>query len=504
MRKFPATMATQHPDNVFPAYFNNNAFISTSDEVEEAFLSRSQLWAHEYMRDREWKFVDEAVVDKLFREYTEYFQKNKLGKDMFLTYRIPNIRQESWHRLMRAFMNIISISEFARDFGYDNHPVFEIILPMTERADQLIYLKKKFRKLAEIMPDLMEQKINNDNFHIEVIPLFEEVPIMMDSVKILEEYAEAVKQLSWKTPEYLRVFLARSDPAMNVGIIPSVLWVKVAIDQYRAYEKRTWIKISIWLGAWSLPFRGNVSPDRIDQTINEYKWLDTITVQSSFRYDHDLEMVKEAIAKLNVSLPQNREKHSTFATDELQQVKEICEVWSLLYSKTIEKIADVVNAVAKSVPKRRERMQHVWLFGYSRGVGKVKLPRAIWFTASLYSLWIPPEFIGTWRLIKYLKEKWLLILVEQKYINLKANLAFAYKYLNKENLEILSKQNPEFLTIMEDIKIIEEYLWDLADASSLESVLHRNETSSVLNLMLAWKPFAEALFNAAKIRKSLW
>ena len=43
MRKIPVTMATQHPDNIFPAYFNNNAFISTTDEVEEAYLAWSDL-----------------------------------------------------------------------------------------------------------------------------------------------------------------------------------------------------------------------------------------------------------------------------------------------------------------------------------------------------------------------------------------------------------------------------------------------------------------------------
>jgi phosphoenolpyruvate carboxylase len=172
-----------------------------------------------------------------------------------------------------------------------------------------------------------------------------------------------------------------------------------------------------------------------------------------------------------------------------------------IYSKTIEHIADMINQVASSVPKRRERMLHIGLFGYSRWIGETKLPRAIWFTASLYSLWIPPELIGTGRLIQELETKWLLHFVEAKYLNIKKDLAFAYKYLNKDNLIIASKQNPAFDDIIEDVRIIETYLWELADNTSWESIAHQQQTSSVMQLMLAWKDFKEPLINAAKIRK---
>jgi phosphoenolpyruvate carboxylase len=75
MRKIPATMATQHPDNAKEAYWNGKKFINTLDEIEECYRMFDELKCTEYMWDWEGKFVDEAVVEKLFQKYSEFFKK---------------------------------------------------------------------------------------------------------------------------------------------------------------------------------------------------------------------------------------------------------------------------------------------------------------------------------------------------------------------------------------------------------------------------------------------
>lgn len=62
-------MASQHPDNVSAPYFGDAPFISTYQEPEECYRCFHDLGCDEYMWDWEGKLVDEAVVDRLIRNY---------------------------------------------------------------------------------------------------------------------------------------------------------------------------------------------------------------------------------------------------------------------------------------------------------------------------------------------------------------------------------------------------------------------------------------------------
>src|SRR5262245_53493446 len=222
VRKIPATMATQHPDNAFTPYWSTEPFISTSKEVEECYRSFADLSCDEYMWDWEGKFVDEAVVDRLCFEYYDYFSKHQLGSEKFLTFRIPNIQKEGQARLARAFAGILSASYAALELKLHSPPLFEVIHPMTQSAKELVTLQKKFHETARFQQKILEIK-NLKPQHLEIIPLIEGTGTLLKSRRILETYTRFFERFTGRRPQMIRPFIARSDPALDGGFLAAVL-----------------------------------------------------------------------------------------------------------------------------------------------------------------------------------------------------------------------------------------------------------------------------------------
>jgi phosphoenolpyruvate carboxylase len=76
------------------------------------------------------------------------------------------------------------------------------------------------------------------------------------------------------------------------------------------------------------------------------------------------------------------------------------------YQDRIEQMAPLINGVARYIPSRRARKLHVGLFGYSRSVKGVAMPRAIPFAGAFYSMGIPPEFVGASAIEKMKDREW--------------------------------------------------------------------------------------------------
>jgi len=173
------------------------------------------------------------------------------------------------------------------------------------------------------------------------------------------------------------------------------------------------------------------------------------------------------------------------------------------YRVAIEKVADLVNEVAKHVPKRRERVQHVGLFGYSRGVGAVKLPRAIAFTAALYSIGIPPEVIGTGRgLHKIIKQKKLRLL-EKYYLNIAHDLSEAMKFVNIPIIKELAKTMPGVTDILKDIQYIEEYLKQKKIFRKSKPSEHQALSTKIYDAIKKNKSPEKMIEKAGKLRRSM-
>ncbi len=392
-KNIPRTMSTQHPDNVHRPFFAEGPILGGEDEVQEAFYAYSHLGCHEQMWDFEGKEVDNYVVKKLLANNEHFFRQKKLGRDVRLTYRVPNpeVERNDAKILLETLESIPRSYDAARLF-YDEDvaPVHEIILPMTTSAEALNRIYHYYRtfvsgKEMELIGPGTTVGSWIGEFRpkeISVIPLFEDMERLLASADIVREY------LKDKEVPYQRVFLARSDPAVNYGQIGAVLLNKIALQRLHHLEKELGVPIYPILGVGSAPFRGNMRPETVEHLLRGYPSVQTFTIQSSFKFDHAPDVVRAAIQKIN-----DAPRSAPMQIDE-EKLLPIIRKYIAAYSSQLKTLVEPINSVARYVPKRRKRKLHTGLFGYSRNLGEMKLPRAITFTASLYSLGIPPELLG--------------------------------------------------------------------------------------------------------------
>jgi len=429
--RIPKTMSTQHPDNVNVPFFSTSPELGGEDEIQEAFYAYSHLHCVEQMWDAEGKEVDNYVVRKLLTKYESFFKKRTLGTDVFLTLRVPNPNVEKTEAkvLLETLEGIPRSFDAAKLFyNKDQAPIFEVILPMCESAQALKHIYDYYKdfvvgKQYELFSD-SSMKIADwiGEFKpatINVIPLFEDKDNMLNAASILEEYFTIQK--SEKIP-YQRVFLARSDPAMNYGLISAVLLNKIALKRLDDLQKSLKIPLYPILGVGSAPFRGNLRPDTVARVSREYPSVYTFTIQSAFKYDYEPDQVRNAIDEL--------EARQVLPAQDIDETiaLELIERYGKAYTKNALGNADIINKMAKSIPSRRKRKLHTGLFGYARSVKGVSLPRAISFTAALYSLGCPPELYGLEVLTKD-----DLAFLKHNYVNFEADILDALKFYNPKS-----------------------------------------------------------------------
>lgn len=505
MRRIPRTMATQHPDNAASAFWLGNSFIDSRDEVRECVVAFGELGCDEFMWDWEGKYVDEAVIERVFEENYPFFKKRALGRDIFLTYRLPNIWVEKGsYRILRAYANILTACDIARDVGLHSPPVFEVILPMTTSAEQLVYLQTSFAEMARLVREDPEKRIGSGNPPvIEVIPLVEDIPDMLGIADLIRSYVALYKKRGLdkiRKLSYLRPFIARSDPALNYGIVCAVLGVKIALaGAYRAAAE-CGIRVFPIIGCGSVPFRGNLTPSSVGRFLKEYTGISTATVQSSFRYDHPLEEVTRAIKTLNRELGKPAAAPE-MGDEERRNVERLIAIFKRYYRETIMGMAPLINEASRHVPRRRERRLHTGLFGYSRKMTRgVQLPRAITFTASLYSLGLTPEIIGTGRALREVYDRGLSEALNRHYRNLKDDLQEACAYVNRDNIRRLRERFPVLSGLEEDLKWLEGVLGIPTEPTQTHHLIHKNITSNILLLLEEGREVTEMVEEAAVLR----
>lgn len=499
-RKIPATMATQHPDHAGTPYWHSESFIPATAEAKECFLNFSDLGIGEYKWDWEGKLVDEAVLERMIAQHYDYFKKYSLGKDKFLTFRLPNPKVETEFRMGRALMGILSAAGLSKQVDLHSPPLFEVILPMTESAAEMLNIQEAFAEISSLKHPLNRFEKNLLS-HIMIVPLFEQVDTIINSDKILEKYLKVHKQKFGFVPAYMRPYVARSDPSLNSGIVPTVLAIKIALSRFKKLSDKHKLPMFPVIGCGTLPFRGGLNPQTPERFIKEYPGIRTVTIQSAFRYDFPKATVIKAIKTLNARLPKTQAVVIS-QTEEKELIKSL-RPFEAAYKQTVESIAPLVNKLAAHIPKRRERVQHIGLFGYSRGSGKVKLPRAISFTGVLYALGVPPELIGTGRGLRAARKSGHIKLIEKHYVNLKHDLYFAGKFLYKPGLINLAKKSKAWKEVLTDVEEIEKYLGKPLNYKYLNEQEHQLISAKIHKNLNNPKNFGRLMEKSALLRRSM-
>lgn len=158
--------------------------------------------------------------------------------------RVPNpeVEKEEAKLLAETLEMIPRSYDYARSLGLEHPPIFEVILPMTRSSEELMKVhsfyrdfvagKGRFELMGERISDWLGDFLPEE---ISVIPLFEDRESLMRAAEIAREYAE------WAGMDSMRVFLARSDPAMNYGFVAAT--VKKALFDLSQLEISTFLEL---------------------------------------------------------------------------------------------------------------------------------------------------------------------------------------------------------------------------------------------------------------------
>jgi len=213
-------MSTQHPDNVNSPFFSDSEILAGETEIKETYYVFSHLGIQEQMWDCEGKEVDNHVVEKLLSRYPKFFAENKLGKDVYLTLRVPNpnVEKTQGKILLETLESIPRNYDIAAASGNGGAPIWEVILPMCTSSAELERIHDYYRKIVVGKKGTKIHDMTVSEWvgefgpeEIRMIPLVEDRKSLSSADSIVGGFIDGKKF------DYQRVFLARSDPALNYG-----------------------------------------------------------------------------------------------------------------------------------------------------------------------------------------------------------------------------------------------------------------------------------------------
>jgi phosphoenolpyruvate carboxylase len=224
-------------------------------------------------------------------------------------------------------------------------------------------------------------------------------------------------------------------------------------------------------------------------------------IQSAFQYDFPQKDVVDAIRKIDKTLHKSNTLMINNRNEE--KIRAVVLDFEPFYKKTVTKIGSTIYSIATHMPARRERLRHTGLLKYPRLIQGVKVPRAINFTGSLYSIGVPPEFIGVGRGLREARKNGNLPVVGKFYFNFHSDLRRAGRYLNKNVLNSLSKKSQGWKEILEDIKITENYLGLKLEPETTQEKAHQVFSEGIYERFSNGTEMTDLVEEAAVLRRSL-
>ncbi len=374
------------------------------------------------------------------------------GRDVFLTPRISSATAETVFRQLMALMSIIE-ADYDIMRGHEQGAIVEVILPMVKGADDLIALRRRIADIIELAHK--EFGMERDPNSLQVIPLVEDIPNMLGFSDFYRQYHKQSREAGFANRR-LRFMMARSDSAMIYGLVAAVLAVKLMISDAAGLGDELGLVSAPILGGGALPFRGHVRVENLPALIEDFRGIKTLTIQSGLRYDHEPGAAAEAAAILKRELPGSKPRRLSEADSVF--VKDMLVRFAAEYMSDFAVVADLAAGLADIVPQQRDRLTSRGPTGYARRApdpnelgrfttdsglaarlkaiampGEADIPRAINFTAALYTVGLPPEFIGIGRGLSSIVETHGqdgVVRLLDFYPGLKRDLHFAGRFLS--------------------------------------------------------------------------
>jgi phosphoenolpyruvate carboxylase len=405
-------MGTQHPDSA-------SKYISIQQEAAEAVAALTPApkgpGIEEFMIDFEGKMTPYHQTAQIAHSLLD---KGLVpGRDVWLTPRVSSATEETVFRQLMALMSIIEADYDIMRSAKQAGGIKEVILPMVRGADDLIAFRRRIADIIELAHK--EFGMEGDPNNLQVIPLVEDVPNMVAFPEMYRQYHRLCQAERFDNRR-LRFMMARSDSALIYGMPAAVCAVKLMIAGSALLGEELGLESAPIYGGGSLPFRGHVRVENLDRLVEEFSGVRTVTLQSGIRYDHEPRAAGTAAAFLKERLPLRPALRFDQAEEEF--IKDVLVRFAAEYMALFSGVAELAAKLADILPQQRDRLTRRGPSGYSRRPadpmelarftaddeliaklrsikmpGEINIPRAIGYTAALYTVGVPPEFIGTGR-----------------------------------------------------------------------------------------------------------